>query len=161
MIVPGAPSDPLQLIDVRDLADWLIHCLEDNVAGVYNATGPAKLMTMKAMVESVRTGVGSEATFTWLDNAFLAAQGVREGQFPLYEPPVGETAGFHRCNITRALGKGLTFRPMADTAKATLEWYRSLPATIQAGVAPQFANRANEPAWIDTEKALLAKWKQK
>jgi 2'-hydroxyisoflavone reductase len=159
MVVPGAPADPIQIIDVRDLADWLIHCIEDNITGVYNATGPAKELSMKGLVEGVRGGVGSEVAFTWIDNAFLDQQGIQEGQFPLYEPPAGESAGAHRCNISRALAKGLKFRPTSDTAKATLDWYGSLPADLQGRMAPQFAKRSGEGSWLDTEKRLLAAWR--
>src|SRR5882762_2143380 len=103
MIVPGAPADPIQIIDVRDVADWIIHCLENNIVGIYNATGPDKTLSMKAMMEGIRKGVGSDVSFMWLDYDFLKSQGVKEGQFPLYESPTGDAAGFHRCNISRAL----------------------------------------------------------
>lgn len=159
MVIPGAPADPIQFIDVRDLADWLIHCVEAGVTGLYNATGPAKALSMKALIEGVRKGVRSRVSFTWLDNGFLEKQGVHEGQFPLYEPPVGESAGAHRCNISRALAKGLKFRPVSDTAKATLDWYRSLSADLQARVAPQFASRPGQEPWLETEKHLLAAWR--
>ena len=156
--VPGSPNDPIQIIDVRDLADWVIHCLEHRVMGVFNATGPAKELSMKSMVQGVREGVASPASFTWMDNQFLDTQGVKEGQFPLYVPPSGETAGFHRCNIARALKQGLQFRPVSDTAKATLTWYQSLPADLQARVAPQFAKPASGAPWPETEKKLLEAW---
>jgi 2'-hydroxyisoflavone reductase len=158
MTVPGRPTDPIQLIDVRDLADWIVHCIENNIVGVFNATGPAKELSMKAFVEGVRKGVGANPTFSWIDDAFLKAQNVGENQFPLYAPPSGETAGFHRCNIHRALAKGLKFRPLADTAKVTLDWYKSLPPDLQGRIAPQFAKAANEEAWLDKEKRLLAAW---
>ena len=158
MLVPGHPTDPIQIIDVRDLADWTIHCLENEIVGVFNATGPAKELSMKSMVEGMRKGVGSNVTFTWVDNDFLTAHGVKDGQLPLYAPPTGDTAGFHRCNISRARAKGLKFRPVSDTAKATFDWYKSLPAEIQPRVAPQFAQRANEESWLDTEKHLLEAW---
>ena len=161
MIIPGAPDDPIQLIDVRDLSDWVIHCIENNIVGVFNATGPAKKLSMKAMVEGVRAGVGSRVSFVWVENDFLTAQGIREGQFPLYEPPVGETAGFHQCNISRALAKGLKFRDMSGTAEVTFEWYQSLPADLQARVAPQFARSGNEVAWLEREKRLLAAWRER
>jgi 2'-hydroxyisoflavone reductase len=157
MLVPGAPADPIQLIDVRDLADWIIHCIEDNVVGVFNATGPAKELSMKSFVEGVQKGVGSEVSFTWVATDFLESKGIHD-QFPLYAPPTGETAGFHRANISRALAKGLKFRPASETSKATLEWYKSLPPEIQARVAPQFAPRPNEEAWLATEKHLLESW---
>ncbi|HEX2574499.1 MAG TPA: epimerase [Polyangia bacterium] len=158
MIVPGRPTDPIQIIDVRDLADWIIHCIENNVVGVYNATGPDKEQSMKAFVEGVSKGVGTKPTFTWIDDAFLKAQNVGENQFPLYAPPSGDTAGFHRCNIQRALAKGLKFRPLPDTSKVTLDWYKSLPPDLQGRIAPQFAKPANEEAWLDKEKRVLAAW---
>ena len=116
---------------------------------------------MKAMLEGIRKGVGSSVSFTWIENEFLKAQGIGEEQFPLYAPPTGETAGFHRCNISRALGKGLKFRPVSATSQAVLEWYRSLPAALQAGVAPQFVTRGNETPWLETEKHLLEMWRNR
>lgn len=157
MIVPGNPADPIQIIDVRDLADWIIHCIENNVVGVYNATGPGKELSMKAFVEGVRKGVGSDVSFTWVANDFLESKGIHD-QFPLYAPPTGETAGFHRASVSRALAKGLKFRPVSDTAKATLDWYKTLPSEIQGRVAPQFAQRPNEEAWVAIEKRLLESW---
>src|SRR5580658_9520249 len=56
MIVPGAPTDPIQIVDVRDVADWIVHCLEDSILGIYNVTGPEKELSMKEMVEGVRAG---------------------------------------------------------------------------------------------------------
>jgi 2'-hydroxyisoflavone reductase len=159
MAVPGKPADPIQIIDVRDIADWIVHCIEENITGVFNATGPEKELSMQAMLEGICKGVGSEVAFTWIENAFHKAQNIQEGQFPLYEPPTGETAGFHRCSIARALAKGLKFRPVADTAKVTLEWYKSLPPDVQSRVAPQFAKRPNEEAWLETEKHLLESWR--
>jgi 2'-hydroxyisoflavone reductase len=160
MIVPGAPTDPIQLIDVRDLADWIIHCVENNVVGVYSATGPEKELSMKSFVEGVRKGVASDISFTWVPNDFLHSKGIHD-QFPLYAAPVGETAGFHRANTSRALAKGLKFRPISDTAKATLDWYKSLPAVTQERVAPQFAQRPNEEPWLVVEKHALESWRDK
>jgi 2'-hydroxyisoflavone reductase len=160
MVIPGAPADPIQIIDVRDLADWIIHCIEKNVVGVYNATGPGKELSMQGMMEGIRQGVGSGVKLTWIDNDFLQAEKIGENQFPLYAPPKGETAGFHRCSIARALAKGLKFRPVADTAKATLDWYKSLPAETQSRVAPQFAVQAGEKGWLEREKELLEKFRK-
>jgi 2'-hydroxyisoflavone reductase len=159
MAVPGKPTDPIQLIDVRDLADWSIHCIEANIVGVYNATGPAKELSMQAMLQGIRQGIGAEISFTWIENSFLEAQGIKSGRFPLYVAPTGEGAGFHRCNISRALARGLSFRPIAQTAEATFKWYSSLPPTLQNGVAPQFAKRPNEEPWLETEKRLLESWR--
>jgi len=161
MAVPGKPQDPIQLIDVRDLADFIVHCLEEKITGIYNATGPAKEMSMKSMVEGVRKGIDGQVEFVWIDNDFLEKQGIKDGQFPLYAPPTGESAGFHRCSIARALAKGIRLRPISDTAKATLDWYKSLPAELQPKVAPQFAKAADGESWLDQEKKLIADWKAK
>jgi len=161
MIVPGDPKDPIQIIDVRDLGDWVIHCIENNITGVYNATGPANELSMQSMVEGVRKGVGTDVTFTWIDNEFLASRGVNDNQFPLYAPPQGEYAGFHRCNVSKALAKGLKFRPVSETSKATLEWYKSLPIDIQSRMAPQLTTKQGEEGWIEAEKKLIEAWKKR
>ena len=100
------------------------------MVGVYNATGPEKELPMKSFVEGVRKGVGSDVSFTWVANDFLTSKGIHD-QFPLYAPPTGETAGFHRANASRALAKGLKFHPVSDTARSTLDWYKTLPSEIQ------------------------------
>lgn len=161
MAVPGTPADPIQFIDVRDLGEWIIHCVETNVMGIYNATGPAKPLTMKRMVQEVRAGVKSQVSFAWVDYKFLQSQGIGEGQFPLYEPPQGESAGAHRCNIKRALAKGLKFRSVSDTAAATLAWFKSLPEELQGRVAPQFASHTGEQPWLEKEKSLLEAWRNR
>jgi 2'-hydroxyisoflavone reductase len=159
MIVPGKPGDPIQLIDVRDVADWIVHCIENNIVGAYNVTGPAEELAMKAMLQGIRAGVSSKADFEWIDLDFLEKEKVAvESQFPLYAAPVGDTAGFHRCNISRALRNGLKFRPISDTAKATLDWYQSLPVEPRPRIAPQLATKPNEEAWLDVEKRVLKKW---
>lgn len=160
MIVPGAPADPIQIIDVRDVADWIIHCIEERIMGIYNVTGPAKELSMKGMVEGVRKGVGSQVSFTWIPNQFLESEKVTGDRFPLYAPPEGESAGLHRCDISRALARGLKCRPVEDTSKATLEWYRTLPADLQPRIAPQFAKAANGESWLEIEARVLERWRK-
>ena len=160
MIIPGKPEDPIQIIDVRDVADWIIHCIENNIVGIYNATGPAKELSMKGMLQATRAGVSSQVGFEWVDLDFLEKEKVSvESHFPLYAAPIGETAGFHRCNISHALSQGLKFRPISNTAKATLDWYKSLPPEFQPRIAPQFATKETEESWLDTEKRVLEKWR--
>jgi len=112
------------------------------------------------MLQGTRAGITSQVGFEWVNLDFLEKEKISvESRFPLYAAPVGETAGFHRCNISRALSQGLKFRPVSETGKATLDWYKSLPAELQPRVAPQFATKENEEAWLDTEKRLLRKWR--
>jgi 2'-hydroxyisoflavone reductase len=161
MAVPGSPSDPIQIIDVRDLAEWIVYCIENRVVGIYNATGPKRELSMERMLKGIRKGVGARTEFEWVPLDFLNAQKVGENQFPLYAPPTGETAGFHRTNISRAVAHGLKFRPVSDTAKATYDWYRSLPADVQSRVAPQFVSQPGAEPWRETEKRLIDAWRRR
>jgi 2'-hydroxyisoflavone reductase len=85
MAVPGKPTDPIQIIDVRDLAEWIVRLIETNTNGVFNATGPEQPLTMKEMVLGCKAAAKSDTTFTWIDEDFLTSQGLSDADFP----PVG------------------------------------------------------------------------
>lgn len=154
ILLPGEPTDPIQIIDVRDLAEWCIHCIENNIVGVFNATGPEKKLSMKAMIEGCKAGSGGDAaTYTWVPGPFLEKNGFEDGAFHLWVPPNGESAGFHRMNISKALANGLKFRSVADTAKSTLKWFDSLPEELQKTVS----KTAMSPS---REATLLEEWKK-
>jgi 2'-hydroxyisoflavone reductase len=142
ILAPGSPTDPVQFIDGRDLAEWTIRMVEQGTTGVFNATGPASLLTIAEMLYGIKAVTTSNAKFTWIDADFLEAQKVSPwGDMPVWIPPRGEELGFARISIKHALEKGLTFRPLADTARDTLDWYKTLPAErrakMGAGLAPQ------------------------
>jgi 2'-hydroxyisoflavone reductase len=142
VLAPGEQTDPVQFIDARDLAEWIIRMVEQNATGVYNATGPGSPLTAAEMLYGIKAVTTSDARFTWVDADFLAAQKVTPwGDMPVWVPPRGEEGGFAMISIKRALEKGLTFRPLAVTAKDTLDWFKTLPAARQAkmgaGVTPQ------------------------
>lgn len=165
MLVPGAPGDPIQIIDVRDLAAWLVRSIEESTMGVYNATGPAEALDMRRFVEGCRKGAGASTTFSWASLAKLESLGAgKDGQplvgdndFPLYVPPEGEGAGFHRCDSSRAIAKGLTFRPLEATSRDTLAWYDSLPKDAQAGVAKFALTEERQQALQEAWKAAQTK----
>ena len=137
MIVPGAETDPIQIIDVRDLADFVVHCAEHKIMGIFNATGPANTLTMKNFVEGCIAGTGSKSSAVFLPEEFLKEQKVDTGTFPLWIPPLGEYAGFHQRNIKKALAAGIKFRPISETARASLEWYNSVAENVQSGLSRQ------------------------
>jgi 2'-hydroxyisoflavone reductase len=135
VLAPGAPSDPVQFIDARDLAEWTIRMAEAKETGTYTATGPATPLTMGGMLDGIQRGIGSKADLIWVDADFLKAQKVSEwSDMPVWVPPTGEMAGFALRNVKRALEKGLTFRPVEDTARATLAWFKLQPAARQANL---------------------------
>jgi 2'-hydroxyisoflavone reductase len=133
MLVPGTPLDPVQIIDVRDLALWTVHCIERRVHGVFNATGPDKKLTMREMLEGCRSAAGTDVKFVWGDPELLADN---ELSFPIWVRPEGDTAGFHSVSVKRAVDAGLRFRTIEDTAADTLAWHASLPQDLQEHFLP-------------------------
>src|SRR4051794_19106110 len=132
VLAPGNPSDPVQFIDARDLAEWTIRMAEEGATGIYNATGPATPLTMGGMLEGIRTALGSDAKFTWVPADFLEKQKVSPwSDMPVWVPPTGEDGGLGAVSIKRALDKGLTFRPLAVTARDTLGWFKAKPKERQ------------------------------
>jgi 2'-hydroxyisoflavone reductase len=128
VLAPGSPSDPTQIIDARDLAEWTIRAAEDETVGVFNATGPEEPRPIGEMLNGIKTAIGSKATFAWASPEFLESQKVSGwSDMPVWVPPSGENAGFSRVSVKRALAKGLTYRPFAVTARDTLAYHKSRP----------------------------------
>ena len=100
---------------------------------MFNALGPDKLLTMGQMLEACKKAAQSDAAFTWADAEFLEKQGVHAwSDMPAWVPASGDTAGFAKISNARAVKAGLGFLPIADTAKATLEWFRTQPEARRA-----------------------------
>jgi len=149
VLAPGAPSDRVQVVDVRDLAEWTVRLAEDPVRGVFNATGPAQPLSIGGLLEEVRAGTGADARFTWVEEAFLEAHGVQAwSHVPVW---AGGSAGITQVRVDRALAAGLTFRPLATTARDTLQWDRARPEVERA------ARRAGMTR--EREAEVLALWK--
>ena len=121
VLAPGAPSDPVQFIDARDLAEWTIRMVEKSATGIYNATGPEKPLPVGEMLIGIKDALKADAKFTWADADFLEAQKVSPwSDMPVWVPPSGEEGGLGRTSIAKALAAGITFRSLADTARDTL-----------------------------------------
>src|SRR6185436_13270204 len=132
VMAPGTPNDPVQFIDARDLAEWTIRMVEQGTTGIFNATGPDYKLTIGKMLEDIKTGIKSNAKFTWVSAEFLATQKVRGwSDMPVWVAPRPQNLGFSQISIKKALSKGLTFRPVGNTAQATLEWFKKQPAERQ------------------------------
>jgi 2'-hydroxyisoflavone reductase len=149
-LAPGSPDDPVQFIDARDLAEWTMRMAEKRETGIFNATGPAKPSNIGGMLGGIKDALKSNANFTWVDEDFLTQQKVQ----PWSDMPVwtGKESGLALAKIDRALSKGLTFRPLAETACDTLSWFKSLPqdrqSHLKAGLTPE------------REAEVLAGWKK-
>ena len=139
VLAPGAPTDPVQFIDARDLAEWTIREVENRETGIYNATGPAKPLGIGGMLDGIKGALNSNAKFTWAPADFLKQQKVDAwSDMPVW---TGDESGMARTSISRALAKGLTFRSLADTASEALAWFKSQPqgrqSHLKAGLTPE------------------------
>ena len=118
VLAPGSQDDPVQFIDVRDLAGWIVRAAASGVSGTYNATG--ETMRFDDLLEECRRATGSDTRFTWVPSETLLAEGVEEWMgVPLWIA----TDGWQAANcvvVGRAVAAGLTFRPLAETVLATL-----------------------------------------
>jgi len=151
LAVPGAPSDPVEIIDVRDLAAWLVHLVEQGTTGVFNACGPDKRLAWGSLVADFQKAGNPNAKPIWIPAEFMAKQ---EGiEFPIWAPYLGETKGFHTWSNARAVKAGLKFRPALDTVKDTLSWYKT-QEKIEKG-----RNKLAAPT-AEQETKLIAAWRE-
>jgi 2'-hydroxyisoflavone reductase len=152
VLAPGDGSDPAQIIDARDLAEWTIRMAEAPVFGTFNATGPAHSLLMKDFLTGVAAGIHASPKLVWVSTDFLESQKVEPwSDMPVWVPARGEYAGFAKRSIAKALAAGLTFRPLTTTASETLAWFMQQPADRQAKLRSGLT-----PA---REEEVLSKWK--
>ena len=140
VLAPGPPDDPVTLIDVRDLGEWIVRLCESGTEGVFNAIDRT---TWGELLEACVRGTDSDARLVWIPSEWLAEQGVGEWmELPLWVSSE-EMQGLHRVENDRAVAAGLTFRPFEETARATLA---EAETTDEAGLKPE------------RERELLAEW---
>ena len=148
VLAPGAPSEATQVVDVRDLAAWIVDCAERRAVGVYDGVGPA--VPRGELLARVADGVGARPAYTWVEQGFLLEHGIEpwagERALPLWLP-LPQYAGLLAHNHRPAAGAGLRTRPLEETARDTLAWLEAEPAAARTGLG-----RAEE-------RELLAAWR--
>jgi len=134
MLAPGTPLDPIQIIDVRDLAAWMMKLAQARTTGYFNAISPPRAFTMGDIIAaSQRATPGAGTKAVWVPEDFLAKHWKPEElDLPPWSPMSGDTAGASLTSTTRAQKAGLKTRSMQETVHDTLEWFHSLPAERQA-----------------------------
>lgn len=149
ILAPGDPQRKIQFIDVRDLAAWIISMVEAKETGTFNAAGPQEPISMGEFLETVGRVAASGAAFTWVSDAFLEANQVT----PMWEMPFWipqsdpSAAGTFTVSASKALRAGLTFRPVEQIVRETLNWDAQRPEhKWRAGLKPE------------REQELLAAW---
>lgn len=154
VLAPNRPTDFVQCIDVRDLANFVVTCLEQRTTGIYNADAPGGSLTIGRLLDTCKQVAKSDATFVWLPKDFMEAQKVRPwSDMPVWLPAEGDTAGEGQISVKAAMAKGLTHRPLAETVRDTLAYVDTWPAErqakLKAGLSPE------------REAEVLAAWKQR
>ena len=146
VLAPGSSEDAVQFIDVRDLAQWIVHAAEVHLTGIYDGIGPIR--TRGEFLIECATALNASCTFTWIDRAFLEAHDVRRWAGPRSLPmwlPLPDFAGFLTRDTSPARAAGLISRPPADTARDTLHWLRNSNGPVVGLTA-------------DEESAVLSAW---
>ncbi|MGX5200564.1 NAD-dependent epimerase/dehydratase family protein [Aliikangiella sp. IMCC44632] len=152
-IAPGTGDDFIQFIDVRDLAEWMLLCLEKNINGTYNAQTQAQDIRMKDLINSCMSELNPKAQPVYIPAEFLAKHQVTPWQeMPVWFPPTGDFAGAGAISTQRAHAKGLTHRPIGQTVKDCYAWFSQLPkqrqSKLRAGIS------------LVKEKRVLSAWKK-
>jgi 2'-hydroxyisoflavone reductase len=159
-IAPGAPADPFQVIDVRDLAAFTMHAIESNITGVYNLVSNANEFKFGELTDACVGAARKQAKpaavphATYLPTDFLEEQKVEPwSEMPVWLPAKGEEAAFAGTSNKAAKAHGLRITPIRKTVDDTLAWHLTRPEEerikLKAGIAP------------DKEAAVLAAWKAK
>ncbi len=151
ILAPGTPDDPAQIIDARDLSEWMIRLAESRTFGTFNAS--SRPMGMAEMLYGIKASTSTHGWFTWIPADFLEKQDVHPwSDMPVWFPPVGEFKGFSMFSVKKALDAGLTFRPLARTSRETMNWFSGLPEerqkNLKSGLSPE------------REKEVLRLWHQ-
>lgn len=149
VLAPGVPGQPVQVIDARDLAAWILEMIERGSGGAFNATGPAEPLTLGGLLERMALALGVPSRLVWVDEAFLLERGVEPWtELPLWVPAA--EAGIDEVSIARARAAGLALRPLAETVRDTVAWDLARPLSAREG------SRALKPG---REAELLAEWR--
>ena len=142
MLWPGTPTGKTQIIDVRDLANFVVDAIEQQITGTYNTVTPAGSYSMGDLLADSMAVTGADVTPTWVSAGFIDAQNLSEGRaLPIWASPDGEYASVALVNGERAVAKGLRNRPVRETTRDLISWWKTLPEDrtqkIRAGLSAQ------------------------
>ena len=155
VLVPGKKEDPVQYMDIRDVAEWMIRMAENKQHGTYNAVGPKNTQTMQQFVSEAAQSFDAQSNFVMVDDyEFLLANKVYYA-VP-WVIPVGDNYGSSRSSSQKAQDTGLTYRPLNDTVKDTYNWWNS--DAVSAERKEKYANNPME--FANREQELLTLWKK-
>ncbi len=149
VLCPVSPKELTQIIHAGDLGEFIIKCIEDKTNGIFNAI--SKPIEMGKVLQACKRVSKSDAKFTWVDLEFLNEHEVAGwSELPAWAPAEGDHLAFSQVSVEKAFSAGLKMRPLEQTVKETLEWFKKEPAErqaqLRAGIDPE------------KEKKVLAAW---
>ena len=150
VLAPGRRDDPSQIIDVRDLAEFMIKLLEDHRGGVYNVAGPKQPLLARDFYRDAAKAIDAKVTFVDIDDYDFLAEHKIDVAIP-WAMLRGNDFGMMSVKNDKAIAAGLGFRPLAVTVRDTLAWWPTVPQTRRDN--PRFAIKP------DQEAKAIADWK--
>jgi 2'-hydroxyisoflavone reductase len=149
VLAPAPPERSLSMVDVRDLAAWLVHCGQSRVSGAMPVTGPPGQTSFGELLDIAREVTGAAASFVWVDDDFLVEEGVEPWQDLPYWIPARQAPGLDDVDTSTAIATGLRCRPVAETVSDTWRWL------CEVGAPTQRADRPTPGIELDREQAVL------
>ena len=142
MLWPGSPEDKTQISDVRDLANFVVDAVEQRITGIYNTVTPAGSYSIGDLLADSMAVTGSRVDPTWVSADFIEQQNITErNSLPIWAPPGGEYAGVPFVSGERAAVRGLSNRPVRETARDLISWWNTLPEhrtqNVRAGLSAE------------------------
>jgi nucleoside-diphosphate-sugar epimerase len=151
VLAPGPADLPLQYIDCRDLARWLLHAADEGITGAFNTVSRAGHASMADLLEAAVDVTGSSARLVWTPPEVIEAAGIAPWtELPVWVPPDSELAGLHAGDVSAAYAAGLRCRPVRETVADTWAWLQ------QEGDPPAPSGRARLGLDPERELAVLA-----
>jgi nucleoside-diphosphate-sugar epimerase len=144
VLAPGPREMPLQYIDGRDLASWMLRAADERITGVFNAVSQPGHATMESLLTAAVDAVGSDARLVWVDPEVIEKAGIEAWtELPIWAPPYGEAASLHNSDVSAIYRTGLVCRPVAETVADTWRWLQDegdppgRPGGLRHGVDPE------------------------
>jgi nucleoside-diphosphate-sugar epimerase len=151
VLAPGPRDLPLQYIDCRDLARWLLHAADEGISGAFNAVSEPGHATMESLLNAAIAATGSDAHLVWVSPQEIEQAGLGEWvELPIWASPIGEAASLHDGDVSAIYAAGLVCRPVTETVTDTWRWLQA------EGDPPVREGRPAHGVDPDRERGVLA-----
>jgi len=155
-IGPGDGNDPFQVVDVKDVARFLVDSVERGITGTFNLTG--RVMSFREFLADCNKATNSDAEWIWIPKQFLARKGVADWNHFIGWRTDPAWKGFAEISSERAFSVGWEPRSFTETAADTLDWYHT-PGTKITDWRDPLQRPWTDPLTPENEHTILSAWK--